>query len=88
MASGSYVQSVQAAHSCNMGTNLGAPLVAVPKSSAHSAEEQEAWLPPVAVVDEVADIPTATVVACTQTGAGRGLTVAQTARDGTSMGCC
>ena len=71
-----------------MGTNLGAPPAAAPKSSAHSAEEQEAWLPPVAVVAEVADIPTAAVVACTQTGAGRGLAVAQTARDGTSVSCC
>ena len=71
-----------------MGTNLGAPPAAAPKSSAHSAEEQEAWLPPVAAVTEVADISTAVVVACTQTGAGRGLAVAQSARYGTSVGCC
>ena len=71
-----------------MGTNLGAPPAAAPKSSAHSAEEQEAWLPPVAVVAETADIPTAAVVACTPTGAGRGLAMAQTALYGTSVGCC
>ena len=71
-----------------MGTNLGTPPAAAPKSSAHSAEEQEAWLPPVAVVAEVADIPTVAVVACTQTGAGMGLAVVQTAQDGTSVGCC
>ena len=41
-----------------------------------------------AVVAEVADIPTAAVVACTQTGAEMGLAVAQTAEDGTSVGCC
>ena len=55
-----------------MGTNLGAPPAAGPKFSAHSAEEQEAWLPPMAVVAETADIPTAAVVACTPTGAGKG----------------
>ena len=71
-----------------MGINLGAPPDVASKSSTHSAEEQEVWLTPVAVVAEVADIPTAAVVACTQTGAGRGLAVAQTARYGTSVGCC
>ena len=41
-----------------------------------------------AVVAEVADIPTTVVEACTQTSAGMGLTVVQTAQDGTSVGCC
>ena len=82
------MQSDPAAHSCNTEINWGAPLAAAPIPSAHPAEEQEAWLPPVAMVAEVADIPTAAVVACTQTSAGRGLAVDQTARDGTSMEHC
>jgi len=71
-----------------MGTNLGAPPAAAPKFSAHSAEEQEAWLPPVAVVAETADIPTAAVVACTPSGAGKGLFVVQFGRGRISVGCC
>ena len=41
-----------------------------------------------AMVAEVAGIPTSVVVACTQTSAGMGLAVVQTAQDGTSVGCC
>ena len=71
-----------------MGINLGTPPAAGRKSSAHPAEKQEAWLPPVVVVAAVADIPTTAVVACIPTGAGRDLAVAPTARYGTSVGCC
>ena len=37
---------------------------------------------------EVAYIPTDAVVVYTQTGAEKGLAMAQTARGGTSVGCC
>ena len=62
---GNYVRNVQVVRSCSMGTNLGAPPPAAPKFFAHSAEEQEAWLPPAAAGTEVADSPTAAVVAWT-----------------------
>ena len=41
-----------------------------------------------AVSAEIVDIPTATVVAHTQIGAGKGLAVVQTTLGGTSVGCC
>ena len=83
MALDSYGQSVQAAHSCSTGINWGASPTAAPIPSAHSAEEQEAWLPPVAVVGEVADILTAAAA-----GAERGLAMGPTVPDGTSGERC
>ena len=46
-----------------MDTNWDVPPAAAPRLSAQSAEEQKAWLPPVAAGTEVADSPTAAVVA-------------------------
>ena len=60
-----------------MDTNWDVPPAAAPRLSAQSAEEQKAWLPPVAAGTEVADSPTAAVVAWTQASAGRGLSVVQ-----------
>ena len=71
-----------------MDTNWDVPPAVAPRLSAQSTEEQEAWLPPMAVVAETADIPTAAVVACTPTGAGKGLSVVQSGRGRISVGCC
>ena len=87
-ASDSHVQSDRSAHSCSMDTNSDAPPAAAPRLSAQSTEEHEAWLPPAAAGTEVADSPTATMVDRTQAGAGRGLSVVQSARGGISVGCC
>jgi len=66
VASDSHVQSGQLANSYSMDTNWDAPPAAAPRLSAQSAEEQEAWLPPVAAGTEAADSPTTVVVAWTQ----------------------
>ena len=71
-----------------MDTNWEVSPAAAPKLSTQSAKEQKAWLPPVAVGTEVADSPTAAVVAWTQAGVGRGLSMVQSTRDRISMGCC
>ena len=63
------MQNGQSTHNCSTEINLGTPLVVVPKPSAHSVEEQDASLSPVAGYTEVA---------YTQAGADRGLDGAQT----------
>ena len=77
------MQNGQSTHNCSTEINLGTPLVVVPKPSAHSVEEQDASLSPVAGYTEVADSPTAVVA-----GAGRELAVGPIAQDETSGERC